>query len=125
MSQDPAVEGSASPGPAKGAQDAANASQERQQAPRDEVGREAQNGNGQGRDGDTNNEGGGLQTETVKETPEELRSQLDALRRELANNLQKKQSIDRTLVRSSFELASNSLDIDYKHPIFNVCIGQS
>lgn len=38
----------------------------------------------------------------VKESPEELRAQLDAVRRELAANLQKKQSIDRTLVGSGF-----------------------
>ena len=84
MSQDPAVEGSTSPAPAQGSREASQGGQ-----------RTSSNGNGAGKDAQMDGGDG----EAAKETPEELRAQLDTLRKDLANNMQKKQSIDRTLVR--------------------------
>lgn len=46
----------------------------------------------------TNVNGQTAPSDPVKETSEELRAQLDGLRRELAMNLQKKQAIDKALV---------------------------
>lgn len=53
--------------------------------------------------------------QNVRETPEELRAQLDILRRELAGNLQKKQNTDKALVAhesSIYAFESSYLSVD-------------